>query len=96
MLSVIDKEGSRLFVQVILFSLMLAAVSVIPALADMAGPVYLVGAILLALYVMRAALLFIRRHTRDDARRLLLSTIFYLPALLIVILADLAVVSLWG
>lgn len=95
MLSVVDKEGTRLFVQVILFTLLLAAVSVIPAFADMAGPVYLVGAVLLAAHVLRAAWIFIRRHTRADARRLLLSTIFYLPALLVVILADLAVVSLW-
>jgi len=94
MLSVVDKDGSRLFVQVILFTLLLAAVSVVPALSDMAGPVYFVGAVLLALHVMRAAWIFVRQHTRPAARRLLLSTIFYLPALLVVILADMAVTSL--
>lgn len=91
MLSVIDKQGTRLFVQVILFSLMLAAVSLIPAFADMAGPVYFVGALLLALYLLRASWFFIRRHTQLEARKLLMTTIIYLPALLVVILADLGV-----
>ncbi len=91
MLSVIDKEGSRLFVQVILFSLMLAAVSLIPAFADMAGPVYFVGAFGLALYLLHASWVFIRHHTKLEARKLLMTTIIYLPALLLVILADLGV-----
>lgn len=89
MLSVIDKKGTRLFVQVILFSLMLAAVSLVPAFADMAGPVYFAGAFLLALYLLWAAYGFIRRHTAQDARKLLMTTIIYLPALFVVILADL-------
>ncbi len=88
MLSVIDSEGTRLFVQVILFSLLLAAASIVPALAKMAGMVYLVGASLLAVYLLRASYRFVRHHTNVEARALLLSTIFYLPALLCVIIAD--------
>lgn len=94
MLSVVDREGSRLFLQVILYTLLLAAVSLVPAFLKMAGTLYLAGALLLALYLLRASLRFIRHHTRREARRLLFSTIVYLPALLAVILADLSVVAL--
>lgn len=88
MLSVIDEEGSRLFVQVILFSLLLAAVSIIPAFADMAGPIYFVGALGLAIYLLTASYGFVSRHTQQAARKLLMTTIVYLPALLLVIIAD--------
>jgi protoheme IX farnesyltransferase len=96
MLSVVDRGGDRLFVQVILFALLLAAVSVVPALAGMAGTLYFVGAVLLALYLLRASWIFVARHGRDEARQLLLATIFYLPALLLVILADLGVRLIQG
>ena len=89
--SVIDKDGTRLFVQVILFSLMLAAASLVPTLADMAGPLYFFGALGLAVYLLRASWAFIRYHTHLEARKLLMTTIIYLPALLLVILADLGV-----
>ncbi|MDA3875275.1 MAG: heme o synthase [Kiritimatiellae bacterium] len=91
MLSVVDKNGARLFMQVLLFSLLLLAVSLIPTLIEMAGWVYFAGALLLGIYVMIASFQFVARHTRKDARRLLYSTIVYLPALLLVIMADLAV-----
>lgn len=89
MLSVVDKDGSRLFVQVILFSLMLAAASLVPTLADMAGPLYFAGALALSASLLYASWIFIRRHTAVEARKLVMTTIFYLPGLLVVIVADL-------
>jgi protoheme IX farnesyltransferase len=94
MLSVIDPGGTRLFLQVILFTLLLAAVSIVPALIGMAGTPYLVGAILLAFLVMATAFRFVRDPSRLKARKLLFSTIIYLPALLVVILADLGIAHL--
>lgn len=91
MLSVVDRHGARLFIQVLLFSLLLLAVSVVPALTDMAGGVYLAGAVALGLYVLAASFRFVAIHNRKEARRLLFSTIVYLPALLLVILADIGV-----
>lgn len=95
MLSVIDKSGARLFMQVLLFSFFLLAVSLLPTLMDMSGWVYFAGALILGLYVMLASFQFVARHTRKDARRLLFSTIVYLPALLLVIMADLGVSQIW-
>lgn len=95
MLSVVDKNGARLFMQVLLFASLLLAVSLLPTLIDMAGWLYFAGAFLLGIYVLIASFQFVARHTRKDARRLLYSTIVYLPALLLVIMADLAVHRYW-
>jgi protoheme IX farnesyltransferase len=91
MLSVVDKNGTRLFLQVILFSLLLLAVSVVPTLSNMAGRIYLIGAISLGLWVLFDSWRFVLHHTRKQARRLLFTTIIYLPALLVIILVDLGV-----
>jgi len=91
MLSVVDRNGQRLFIQVLLFSMLLVAVSLLPAFMDISGKLYFLGALALGLYVLAASLRFIIRHTRREARRLLVSTIIYLPSLLGVILLDLAV-----
>lgn len=91
MLSVLDKSGSRLFMQILLFSMLLIAVSLLPTLMEISGWLYFAGALLLGLYVMAAGIQFVARPTIRDARRLLMSTIVYLPVLLLVILADQAV-----
>lgn len=91
MLSVVDRNGARLFMQVILFALLLLAVSVVPSLADMAGPLYFYGALFLGVWLVIESCRFVVNHTRRQARRLMFSTIIYLPALLAVILADLGV-----
>lgn len=88
MLSVVDKDGTRLFLQVMLFSLMLAVVSIFPFFMGIAGAVYFVGAILLAGYVFYYSLRFIRQHNDQTARKLLMATIVYLPMLLLVVLVD--------
>ena len=93
MLSVVDKTGSRLFLQVLLFSLLLLAVSLLPTLMEISGWLYFAGALILGLYVMLAGFQFVARPTVRDARKLLLSTIVYLPVLLVVILADQAVLA---
>lgn len=91
MLSVIDHKGVRLILQVILYTALLAAVSVIPAIAGSAGFVYLVGAIVLAAYISRHAWGFVRIQNRQTARALLMASIVYLPSLLAVIVLDIGV-----
>jgi protoheme IX farnesyltransferase len=94
MLSVVDKSGSRLFLQILLFSLFLLAVSLLPTFMEISGWLYFAGALILGLYVMIAGFQFVARPTVRDARRLLMSTIIYLPVLLVVILADQALMGL--
>jgi protoheme IX farnesyltransferase len=91
MLSVVDETGHRLFIQVILFSFCLLAVSIVPSLTGMTGTVYLIGASLLGIYMIYYSLMFVARHTRESARALLKASIIYLPALLLVVAIDVAV-----
>jgi len=81
MLSVVDQAGYRLFVQVILYALLLLAISVIPAGIGMAGTIYLVGALSLGIYFVCYSIAFIRTHSHKSARELLKASIIYLPAL---------------
>lgn len=88
MLSVVDQAGYRLFVQVILYALLLLAISVIPAGIGMAGTIYLVGALSLGLYFFYYSIAFVRTHSRKSARELLKASIIYLPALFGFVLLD--------
>ena len=90
MLSVVDKNGDRLFIQVILYSLLLLAISVLPVGFGMAGPIYLVGAVVLGFYFTYAGVRFVMAHTQASARNLLKASIIYLPALFAVGILDLA------
>ena len=67
MLSVVDKSGDRLFIQVILYALLLLAISVLPVAFHMAGGVYLVGAIVLGLDFAWKSLRFIMIHNQAMA-----------------------------
>ena len=96
MLSVVDREGSRLFLQVILFSIMLVVVSVFPFFMGMTGVIYFWGAAVLGLYILFFSIRFIRQHNNVSARKLLISSILYLPALLVVMLLDRGVGLLQG
>jgi len=88
MLSVVDKTGSRLFLQILLFSLLLLGVSLLPTFMNISGWFYFAGALVLGVFVMVRGFQFVVRPTVRDARKLLMSTIIYLPVLLVVILAD--------
>ncbi|MGA9771942.1 MAG: heme o synthase [Blastocatellia bacterium] len=83
MLPVVEPEGKVTGQQIISYTLLLVPVSLLPTLINLAGTVYLVGAIVLGIVFMyfsaRAA--FIR--TTWQARQLLLASVLYLPVLFI-------------
>jgi len=91
MLSVVDESGVRLFIQVILYAFLLLALSLAPGIIGTSGAVYISAALLLGIYIIVASLRFVRHHTYAEARRLLFSTIIYLPLLGVAVLADIAV-----
>ena len=71
-----------------LYSLSIVPVSLMPALAGMTSSVYVAGALLLgALYVV-PSYQFMARESRPTARRLLLASIIYLPALMALFFID--------
>jgi protoheme IX farnesyltransferase len=66
----------------------LVPVSLLPALLGLAGGTYLIGALVLGLGLVAVSLGFLRRHTGAAARRLLLATVVYLPAVLVILVID--------
>jgi protoheme IX farnesyltransferase len=80
-----DLTGRRSGALSALFSLALAAWSLIPALLGFANLLWTIAGPLLALVMMALALKFSRDGQRDSARRLFLYTLLYLPVSLLVL-----------
>jgi heme o synthase len=81
MLPVVEPEGRVTGQQIIIYTLLLVPVSLLPVAVGIAGSVYLVGAAVLGLgflfFSAKAALV----RTTWQARKLLLASVLYLPAL---------------
>jgi len=85
MLTVVDPTGLRAGAQAALAALALLPVSLIPVLTPMAGNVYIyfAGAMLLGVWQVACAFWFFATLSDTSARRLLRTTLVYLPGLLI-------------
>lgn len=88
LLTIDDPDYGRTTRQAFLYAVALLPVSLLPAAVGLAGPLYLVGASLLGVAFLVAAALFGRRPSRSSARRLLLASVAYLPAVLAAWVAD--------
>lgn len=88
MLTVHDPEGSRTARQVLLYGAALVPISLLPAVQGLLGVPYFLGALLLGLAYLGFGVDFARRRSTPAARRLMLASILYLPALLAVMLVD--------
>jgi heme o synthase len=88
MLPAIEHSGRRTARLSVAFSLLLVAVSLIPTLLGMAGWLYFCGALTIGLVMLMVALKFARDRGVGDARRLLKTSVLYLPSILLLILAD--------
>ena len=74
--------------QAVLYALALVPVSVLPALKGLAGPTYLIGALVLGLGYLAASVAFAFCEDRRRARGLLLVSLAYLPLLFLTIALD--------
>ncbi|HEV2862988.1 MAG TPA: heme o synthase [Pyrinomonadaceae bacterium] len=81
MLPVVEPEGRLTAQQIVVWTLMLVAVSLFPAALGTAGPVYFYGALLLGLLFLGASVHAAVSGSRRGARRLLLASVLYLPVL---------------
>jgi len=88
MLPVDDPDGRRTALQTLLYGGALLPVSLLPAPLGLVGATYLAGALLLGLLFFAACAGFARERSEKAARRLLLTSVAYLPALLAVMLID--------
>ena len=82
MLPVIDKDLSVTSRQILLYSLALVPVTLLPVALNMAGAAYFCTATLLGLAFFSFGINVAATKSRDDARRLFIASIIYLPILL--------------
>ncbi len=87
-LPTIDPSGKRTGRQALLWGLLLVPVSVLPTVFGTAGAFYAAGALLLSGGFAWSAWLFFRETTDRAAKNLFLASIGWLPAILVLLLAD--------
>lgn len=88
MLSVVEPDGGSTFRQAALTSAALIPVSLSPALLGMSGPFYFVGAALLSGLLFAASAAAHHSRTMQQARRIFLVSLVYLPGVLLLMIAD--------
>ena len=88
MLPVVEPEGRVTSQQIVVYTIMLVPVSLLPALIGIAGTVYLIGAIALGLGFLYFSLRAATQRTTWQARRLLLASVLYLPALFVLMVLN--------
>jgi protoheme IX farnesyltransferase len=88
MLPVVEPNGFRTVRLTLGFSLVLIGVSIIPTLIGMTGWLYFSGTLLIGLGMLLVALSFACEPSAANARRLLKSSVLYLPLLLALMMAD--------
>jgi heme o synthase len=81
MLPVVEPEGRVTGQQIVVYTLMLLPVSLLPTLLGISGRVYFYGAILLGSLFLLSSISAALSKTRQQARRLLLASVLYLPLL---------------
>ena len=88
MLSVSDPDGRSTKHLVLLWTLALVPVSLVPTFLGLSGGAYFVGALVLGLFFLGTSLRLVRWVTPSSARTVFLSSVIYLPLLLILMLVD--------
>jgi protoheme IX farnesyltransferase len=88
MLSGRDDHGTMTGCQAVCYALALVPAGLLPALVGLAGPVYFAGALFLGLLYLGDAIGFWLHSSDARARRLLLMSFVYLPAVLLLMLLN--------
>ena len=81
MLPVIEPDGKITARQIVIFTIILLPVSLAPFFLGSAGTIYLIGASILGLWFLFASIKAARAKTVEQARKLLLVSVIYLPLL---------------
>lgn len=88
MLPVVEPDGVSTVRQTLGFTVALLLISLTPTLVGVMSWFYAAGAALLGLAFLRPAVAFYRTQAVQDARRVLKASIWYVPALVLLIVAD--------
>jgi protoheme IX farnesyltransferase len=88
LLTVNDPDGTRTARQAVLWGVALIPVSLLPSALGLMGGLYFAGALVLGLVYLGFGLAFARSRSTAGARWLMLASILYFPAVLLVMLLD--------
>lgn len=88
MLPVVEPEGRVTAQQIVIYTLMLLPVSLIPTVLGISGSVYFIGAIILGLLFLYSSITCALSKSRQQARRLLLASVIYLPLLFVLMVLN--------
>jgi protoheme IX farnesyltransferase len=88
MLPVVEPDGESTARRILWFSLALIPISLVPKFLSMTGNIYLIGATAMGLLFLYAGLRITFDRTRQQARRVLLASVVYLPVLYGLMLFD--------
>ena len=82
MLPVVEPDGRSTFRQILFFSTILIPVSLVPTMLGITGNFYAVGAFALGVWMLATGIVLTRSASYADARRVLKTSVIYLPLLL--------------
>ncbi len=88
MLPVVEPDGRITGQQIVIYTLMLLPVSLLPTVLGISGRVYFFGAIILGLLFLYSSVRAAFSQSRQEARRLLLASVIYLPLLFILMVVN--------
>jgi protoheme IX farnesyltransferase len=88
MLPVVEPDGRVTAQQIVVYTVLLLPVSLLPAALGISGRIYLYGAIVLGLLFLYSSLRAAFSKSRQEAKRLLLASVIYLPLLFILMVIN--------
>jgi protoheme IX farnesyltransferase len=88
MLPVVEPDGRVTGQQIVIYTLMLLPVSLLPTFLGISGKIYLYGAVVLGVLFLYNSVRAAFSQSRQQARRLLLASVLYLPLLFILMVLD--------
>ena len=88
MLSVIEPDGRSTARQMILYGVALLPVSLLPTILGLTGITYFLGTLALGCFFLGFCVAFSLSFSHQAARRVLLISVLYLPAVLVVMVLD--------
>ncbi len=88
MLPVVEPDGGSTARQILLYSVLLIPISLLPKWMGMTGTIYMIGALILGLVFLYSGIRVSLDRTKVRARRVLLTSVVYLPALYVLMILD--------
>jgi protoheme IX farnesyltransferase len=88
MLPVVEPEGRVTGQQIVAYTVMLLPVSLLPTALGISGKIYFYGAIVLGVLFLYSSVRAAFSKSRQEARRLLLASVLYLPLLFILMVLN--------